>query len=117
LCPEVNTSRHSLANLGEWCRGLELDAPSLWHFAYRGILWPFTLVSRPPASVERADLHFHLNFVPASDRRKHDVCMLFWQFVGGFGGAKVLNVSFEQPGGRRRAEQIKELNLRMMKRF
>jgi hypothetical protein len=114
-CPRVTAL--SLAKLGGLHRGFELDAPSLRRFAYRGFPLPFTLMSRPPASVERADLHFYLNFVPASDRRKHDVCMLFWQFVGGFGGAKVLNVSFEQPGGRRRAEQIKELNLRMMKRF
>ncbi|KAM0870150.1 hypothetical protein ACQ4PT_040208 [Festuca glaucescens] len=91
-CPRVTAL--SLGNVGGWYGGLELDVPSLRRFAYRGFLQHISFVPPPPANMARADLHFDLDNLP------DEACQLFWHFVGGFGGAETLNVSFEQPGAR-----------------
>ncbi|KAM0850600.1 hypothetical protein ACQ4PT_052976 [Festuca glaucescens] len=91
-CPRVTAL--ALGNVGGWYGGLELDVPSLRRFAYRGFLQQISFVPPPPANMARADLHFDLDNLP------DDACQLFWHFVGDFGGAEVLNVSFEQPGAR-----------------
>jgi hypothetical protein len=98
----------SLGNMGGWYWDLELEVPSLQRFSYRGFLQAISFVP-PPASMARADLHFDLDFFsagPINDRRKAKACELFWQFVGSFSSAEVLNVSFEQPEARRTAKQI-----------
>jgi hypothetical protein len=101
----------SLGNMGGWYWDLELEVPSLQRFSYRGFLQAISFVPAPPASMERADLHFDLDFFsagPINDRRKAEACDLFWQFVGNFSSAEVLNVSFEQPEARHTAKQISD---------
>ncbi|KAM0866475.1 hypothetical protein ACQ4PT_042603 [Festuca glaucescens] len=93
-CPRVTAL--SLGNVGGWYGGLELDVPSLRCITYRGFIQHIPFVPPPPANMARADLHFDLENLP------DEACQVFWHFVGGFGGAEVLNVSFEP-----RAEQIR----------
>ncbi|KAM0927880.1 hypothetical protein ACQ4PT_002126 [Festuca glaucescens] len=92
-CPRVTTL--VLADLdwresSSWRGGMDLDAPMLRSFRYRGFLRRFSL--EPPATTEIA--HVDLHFVGDNEHRQRDdeTCRLFWRFVKNFRNVKTMKL-------------------------
>jgi hypothetical protein len=93
-CPRVTTL--VLADLdwresSSWRGGMDLDAPMLRNFSYRGFLRRFLL--EPPATTEIADVDLH--FVADNEHRQRDdekTCRLFWRFVNNFRNVKTMKL-------------------------
>uniref|UniRef100_A0ACD5WME5 Uncharacterized protein n=1 Tax=Avena sativa TaxID=4498 RepID=A0ACD5WME5_AVESA len=92
--------RHNQTNL-------QLDAPNLRCFMYKGFVRPLSLKSPVPFNT-RVQLHFNLSSVHGNSQgkfpfsrfnvnRRDVACQLFWEFVASFSGAKMLMLSFEPP--------------------
>ncbi|KAL6845021.1 hypothetical protein ACP4OV_025194 [Aristida adscensionis] len=79
--------------------GVELDAPRLRSFRYKGSMRPFSL-SSPAPDMARADLHFVDNFTErrlrahyrGEDYDKDKPRVLFWAFVKNFTNARSLKL-------------------------
>ncbi|KAF7110054.1 hypothetical protein CFC21_110215 [Triticum aestivum] len=71
---------------------MELDAPLLRCFAYRGAVRSLSLRS-PPPDMTRVDLSFQ---VPSARVDTDDtMCRLFWNFVRNFYGANTISLKFQ----------------------
>ncbi|KAL6844994.1 hypothetical protein ACP4OV_025167 [Aristida adscensionis] len=78
--------------------GIEIDAPRLRSFRYKGLMRPFLL--RPPApDMARVDLHFVDNFAEHrrgdDDYDKDKPRVLFWAFVQSFTNARSLKLKVD----------------------
>ncbi|KAM0827301.1 hypothetical protein ACQ4PT_068295 [Festuca glaucescens] len=76
-------------DLGEGDFAVEIDAPSLRRFRYKGLLRRLSLSPMPP-ELARADLHF----VPSStrDKRPRPAHLIFWHFLHDFRSVKELKL-------------------------
>jgi hypothetical protein len=70
----------------EAARSLEIDAPKLQHFRYKGQLRKLSLSPQPPPELGRVDLHFISDSDYGLDACRYRVP--FWQFLDNFRSAK-----------------------------
>ncbi|XBI65977.1 hypothetical protein VPH35_045674 [Triticum aestivum] len=76
----------------QWKNTMELDAPLLRCFAYKGPPRSLSFKSRPP-DMTQIDLSFQ---VPAAQVGTDDrMCRLFWKFIHNFRGANTISLNFE----------------------
>ncbi|WVZ82242.1 hypothetical protein U9M48_029528, partial [Paspalum notatum var. saurae] len=79
---------------------IEIDAPRLRSFVYKGQVRPFVLRSAAPG-IERADLHFFHDDPDGRHRYDHGydkgrARVLFWQFLRSFANARVLKLTVDR---------------------
>ncbi|WVZ82244.1 hypothetical protein U9M48_029530 [Paspalum notatum var. saurae] len=78
---------------------MEIDAPRVRSFVYKGQMRPFVLRSSAPG-IDRADLHLHDD--PYGDQRlepgydKERPRVLFWQFLHSFASARILKLTVDR---------------------
>jgi hypothetical protein len=79
-------------------RHLELNAPNLRCFTYKGPVGSLSISLRSPARcIARVELHFNLSNVHRSNLSRDVACQYFWQFASNFSGAKMFKLRFEPP--------------------
>ncbi|KAJ1258318.1 hypothetical protein BS78_10G066500 [Paspalum vaginatum] len=103
IFPTVTTlvlARCGLYDSKHMAWAMEIDAPRVRSFVYKGQMRPFVLRSTAPG-IEHADLHFlhygpygHQRYDPGYDKERPRV--LFWQFLHSFASARVLKLTVDR---------------------
>ncbi|TVU23881.1 hypothetical protein EJB05_26267, partial [Eragrostis curvula] len=92
-CPSVTALVLAGCQWIGWKRAvvMELDAPRLCYFRFRGDVQQLRLKS-PPSNVTRADLHL----IDDANQRKQ-MCVSFWEFIQKFHDTNVLKLNVDYP--------------------